>query len=67
MISIQNKFWWDIIASLSLKKYEELVSEHYKEPINGTFDDATESVLEAQFLAKNGLLAKITKLNTCNQ
>ena len=31
----------------TLKKYEELVSEHCKEPINGTFDDATESVLEA--------------------
>ena len=31
----------------ALKKYEYLVSENYKEPINGTFDDVTASVLEA--------------------
>ena len=30
-----------------LKKYEELVMEHYKEPENGTFDDVTASVLAA--------------------
>lgn len=30
-----------------LKKYEELVTEHYKEPENGTFDDVTASVLAA--------------------
>ena len=28
-----------------LKKYEELVMEHYKEPENGMFDDVTASVL----------------------
>ena len=27
--------------------YEDLVSEHYKEPINGTLDNVTASVLEA--------------------
>ena len=34
----------------ALKKYnvmyEHLVSEHYKEPINGTLDNVTASVLE---------------------
>ena len=30
-----------------MKKYEDLVSEYYKEPVNGTFDDVTTSVLEA--------------------
>ena len=30
-----------------MKKYEDLVNEHYKEPVNGTFDDVTTSVLEA--------------------
>ena len=30
-----------------IKKYEDLVKEHYKEPVNGTFDDVTASVLEA--------------------
>ena len=30
-----------------LKKYEELVVEHHKEPENGTFNDATTSVLAA--------------------
>lgn len=29
-----------------IKKYEDLVNEHYKEPVNGTFDDVTKSVLE---------------------
>ena len=33
--------------SRALKKYEELVSEHCKEPVNWTFDDVTASVLEA--------------------
>ena len=33
--------------SRALKKYEKLVSEHYKEPVNETFDDVTASVLEA--------------------
>ena len=31
----------------ALKKYEELVSEHYKEPVNRMFDDVTASALEA--------------------
>ena len=31
----------------ALKKYEDLANEHYKEPINGMFDDVTASVLEA--------------------
>lgn len=31
----------------ALKKYKYLVSEHYTEPINGTFDDVTASLLEA--------------------
>ena len=30
-----------------MKKYEDLVNEHYKEPVNGIFDDVTTSVLEA--------------------
>ena len=30
-----------------LKKYEELVIEHYKKTVNGTFDDVIDSVLEA--------------------
>ena len=31
---------------LALGKYESLVKEHYKEPIDGEFDDATASILE---------------------
>ena len=27
------------------EKYEELVNEHYKEPVSGLFDDVTASVL----------------------
>ena len=27
------------------EEYEELVNEHYKEPLNGKFDDVTASVL----------------------
>ena len=30
-----------------MKKYEDLVNEHYKEPVNRMFDDVTTSVLEA--------------------
>ena len=30
-----------------LKKYEELVTEHYKESENGMFDDVTASALAA--------------------
>ena len=33
--------------SRALKKYEELVSEHCKEQINGMFDNVTALVLEA--------------------
>ena len=29
-----------------MKKYEHLVNEHYKEPVNGKFDDVTASVLK---------------------
>ena len=29
-----------------MKKYEELVNEHYKEPLNGKFDDVTASALK---------------------
>ena len=29
------------------KRYEELVNEHYKEPVNGLFNDVTVSVLKA--------------------
>ena len=29
-----------------IKKYEELVDEHYKEPSNGNFDDVTASILK---------------------
>ena len=28
-----------------IKRYEELVNEHLKEPVNGLFDDVTTSVL----------------------
>ena len=31
---------------LALGIYESLVKEHYKEPIDGEFDDATASILE---------------------
>ena len=30
-----------------IKIYEDLVNEHYKEPVNGKFDDVTASVLKA--------------------
>ena len=29
-----------------IKRYEELVNEHYKEPVNGLLDDMTTSVLK---------------------
>ena len=29
-----------------IKRYEELVNEHYNEPVNGLFDDVTTSVLK---------------------
>ena len=29
------------------KRYEELVNEHYKEPVNESFDDVMASVLQA--------------------
>ena len=37
---------------LVLKKYEELVIKHYKEPVNGTFN-VTDSVLEALMCDKD--------------
>ena len=30
------------------KRYEELVNEHYKEPVNESFDDVTASVLKVR-------------------
>ena len=30
-----------------IKRYKDLVNEHYKEPVNGNFDDVTASVLKA--------------------
>jgi len=32
---------------LAMKKYEVLVQEHYQEPVDGKFEDATASILEA--------------------
>ena len=29
-----------------IKRYEDLVNEHYKEPVNGKFEDVTASVLK---------------------
>ena len=30
-----------------INRYEDLVNEHYKQPVNGKFDDVTASVLKA--------------------
>ncbi len=32
---------------LALQKYEELVHQNYKEPVDGAFEDATHAILAA--------------------
>ena len=32
---------------LALQKYEELVHQNYKEPVDGAFEDATDAILAA--------------------
>lgn len=31
---------------LAIKKFEDLVTEKYKEPVNGKFDDATDAIFK---------------------
>ena len=38
---------------ISILKYEALVNERYKEPIDGKFEDATQSILEGLKLASD--------------
>ena len=47
--SRSSKYWYGYRRQQhsGIEKYEELVVEHYKEPENGTFNDATTSVLAA--------------------
>ena len=40
-------------SQLSIKKYEALIREKYKEPVNGRFEDATAAILDGLQLSED--------------